>query len=359
MTRRRAAFLATAILGAALLSLGCGAFGYRAAAGEHHRDALRLLGQERIAPALAQADQAVACSPADPLVLLTRADVLRQAGRPDEARRDLERARRLQPDLPVVVLVNAMERASRGNVEEALALLEEALARGVASEDIRWLTGLLRLRLGRHEAAEAAFLTLIERAEVAQSSFGVAARLGLALARSPAAPDAAAEDFAAAARGDLQICLAAMQELGQDGFEQDLRALAARAAALQPDDLAVGLAHAGLLQMSGCCDEAVAEAERLLALEPDPATEVQLWLVAAAADARSRRFAGAREKTRRALDLDPACLDALFLLHHAVVEGRGGPEDLADLRRRIATARGTLQDAEARRLFDQLERSLP
>lgn len=356
---RRASVLATAALGAALLSSGCGAFGSRVAADDHYRRALGLAQQGKLAPALEAIDQALAGSPSDAGVLLTRADILLLTGRVDEARRDLERARRLQPDQPAVILACAMERASSGDLEDGLAVLEEALARDVVGEEIRWLAGVLRLQLGRHEAAEAGFLALLERAEVTGSTFRVAARLGLALARAPASLDAGAEAFAAAARCDTLACLAVMEDLAREELDQPLCLAAARAAELQPEDLAVGLAFAGLLEIARRCDEAVAEVDRLLALRPERTTEVRLWLVAAAADAQRVRFAGAREKIRHALDLDPACLEGIILLQRAVIEGKGGPEDLADLRRRIAAARETVRGSEELRFLDHLERSLP
>jgi tetratricopeptide (TPR) repeat protein len=114
-----------------------------------------------------------------------------------------------------------------------------------------------------------------------------------------------------------------------------------------PEDLAAGVAHAGVLQLTGSADLAVAEAERVLALDPDRETGIRVRMIAAAADSDQSRFAVARERLREALDLDPKRVDAVIMLAQAVVQGRGTRADFQDLSTRVdAALQGNVEDRE-------------
>ena len=122
--------------------------------------------------------------------------LLSRPGGFEEARVLASRARRLAPDHPSVLDTYAMILAGDGHEEEALALVEAALAKTPDNAEIRLQLAELNLRLGRHEVAMAQVRQVREQLQraarlnplIEQRLSAFAAALGTATpSRGPAA----------------------------------------------------------------------------------------------------------------------------------------------------------------------------
>jgi len=315
--------------------------------------------RRQLEPALAELDQAVALAPDQVLYLLMRAQLLAQADSMEAARKDLHRALELAPDDPNVILPNALEMLDRDAVQEAGDLLGAAVKRDPGQEELLWWRGLTLLKLEQPESAREVFSRLLTHSELTGSPLQVQGRIGLALSEPPDQVERATAAWTLAASADPLLAVDTAGQLLVLGFEQPIRALAKRAAEGEPDHLDLGYVQAEILRQTGFSDQAVAEVERLLLLEPGPRRAIELHLTAASADGDRMRFGAARERLRTALDLDPGALNALSLLAQAVVTGRGNADDFEDLMTRIEAARERLEaSVRAQAMLDQLEQQV-
>src|SRR5689334_6669399 len=90
-----------------------------------------------------------ACSGADVATRLAEARHLREAGRPDEAARALERLAARAPEDPAVLYEQALALHASGRDEDALKPITAALAKTPASLDAKVLHGTILGALGR------------------------------------------------------------------------------------------------------------------------------------------------------------------------------------------------------------------
>ncbi len=337
-------------VGVALLFTGCGAVSHMVNAQTEARAALQHLSADRYDEALRHADRAVAAAPEIPDLWVVRAQILSALDRHDDAERDLHRAATLAPDHPGVALQRALALDAEGNQAEAREIVSRAKARNPQALDLAWVDARWATEARAYDEAEQAYSRLIERADRDRHEYRVGARVGRALVRGRTSTDDGVEDYLTAVRLDLETAMIAATSFTESDLAEVLVDVADAASRAAPEDLAVGVAHAGVLQMSREFDRAVAEAERVLALEPDAKTAIRVRLIAAAADAACMRFASARRRLREALDLDPHRADAVIMLAEAVFQGRGSRADYEDLTARIdSVLTGDLSERE--RLF--------
>ena len=141
------------------------------------RRAVLLSAARDHAAARAEADRVVAAEPRSAGARLLRARVLRRAGRPEEALRDVEEGLRLEPESPDLAELRGSIRSEAGDPAGGLADLAVAAARGSATargpEMARALSAL-----GRHAAAAEIWSQLVD-----SDPDDPRARLGLALSR--------------------------------------------------------------------------------------------------------------------------------------------------------------------------------
>ncbi|MFH0943751.1 MAG: tetratricopeptide repeat protein [Planctomycetota bacterium] len=338
--------------------MGCGLQSHRAEADKHARLAEQQYSRQNLDKALEHVERAVALDPGQASYLVMRAQMLGEKGELDQARRDFERALTLEPDHPGTIIPNAVEKMATGQNEEARDLLERSSRRNPGQEELLWFLGLSELRLEEQQTAEATFSRLLDHAERSGSSHQVHGRVGRALA-SPSGSDQAVSDWTYASSASADMTLETALQLVGLGLGNRVRSVAAEAAKAHPENVDLGFVHATILQRTSFSDQAVAEAERVLALEPGNRRAIDLHMTAAAADGDRMRFAAARERLRVALDLEPTALPALVMLAEAVVTGRGTPDDLEDLLTRIENARKELASSpRAMFILDQIEQQL-
>lgn len=339
--------------------MGCGLQSHMAEAQEHAQLAERQYARQNLDLALAEVDRALALDPDQASFLVMRAQILGEKGEPEKARRDLERALTLEPDHPGTIIPNAVEKMAGGKNEEARDLLAQASRRNPGQEELLWFLGLSELRLEQTDAADATFSRLLDHAERSGSSHQIHARVGRAIASGSSEPERATSDWNLASSSSPDLTLETSFQLIQLGLESPVRVAAAGAAEAEPASIDVGFVHAAILQRTGFSDQAVAEVDRVLALEPGSRRMIDLQMTAAAADADRMRFAAARERLRAALDLEPTALSALVMLAEAVVTGRGSADDLEDLLNRIDSSKQQLASSpRAMYILDQIEQQL-
>lgn len=290
--------------------------------------------------------------------LIMRAQMLSEAGRGEDATRDLRRALEIEPDHPGVVIPNALEMEENGRSEASLALLRSALARQPGQEELLWYTSLVELRQERIDSAIQTLTRLEEHSLLSGSGFQVRSAVALSAARTGTDSAQGSADLFRAIGRSLPMTLDACAMLMRFGFEKPLRTAAALCAEQHQGELEVGFLNASLLQSTGFSDQAIAEVERLLLMEPGRSLATDLQLVAAAAEGDRMRFAGARERLREVLDADPTSIEALAMLVEAVLGGRGTQEDREDLARRITVAREKARTPRTLAMLEQLEAAL-
>ena len=286
--------------------------------------ALHLLGfilatTGRVEEGLVLLGRSLELAPRNASFLDNRAQVLLQASRPADARRDLEAAVRLDPaalpawlHLAQVLRRLEMREASRAAIGKALALDPGHVA-------ARYHEGLLNLEAGDNAAAEASFRRVLQgepRNVAALNNLGV-------VLRETGRRDEALVQFQRAAATDPANAFA-LNNLGlalhQRGELRDAQRLFKRAVELKPGFAQALLNWGNLLRDQGELEAASQRYAQALATEP-PLAEA---LSAAASVALERtRLEEARSLYARALEVRPGFADPRFGLGQiALREGR-------------------------------------
>lgn len=247
----------------------------------------------------------------------------------DFARGDSEAAIRLaravvaeRPDMPLGHSLLAQALLASGHEQEALAVMEEARRRGLASED------LLR-------------------------------QLGLALANAGRTDEAIAVLRPLAARASPQSLSALAGALSRAGKQEEAAATARRLLALSPDSVR-GHDLLGLIDIRrGRLEEARAELQR--AVQADPRLAVA-WNDLGVALYQLHQLAPAFQAWQRAIDLQPKLWDTLWNLGTKAAEQGLTQQARAALERFVAGAprqRYAAEVKQARQFLSALSRAAP
>ena len=239
-----------------------------------------------------------ACSGADVATRLAEARHLREAGRPDEAARALERLAARAPDDPAVLYEQALALHASGRDEDALKPITAALAKTPASLDAKVLHGTILGALGREEEG------LAELRQVAQADprrGGVHRAMALILAR--------------AGRHGPAV----------NQFEKEL--------AQNPDDVDT-LTDLGVFYFQTAQPDQAADRLRRAASLPNASARAHRWYGEVLI--RSRRIPEGLEEQRKALAIAPDDID-LLVTHARALQAYGHPQEAKQL---IAAAIG-------------------
>lgn len=365
----RSSIAPIALFGAALLTTGCGAFGYSVASMQQRMEADRAAARGDLAAAARSNDAALAYDSRSAGAWVQRVRIANELGQRDAIERDLERAARLDPDDPEVAAHRAAIARDRGDLAGAAAIVERALRHRPDAEELYWIAGVIDLSLDRCESAAARFAAIGERADARAMPAAALPRVYAAIGRGVALScggsdaestnsEAAIASFVKGAQGDWYVALRAASDLIESGQEARLRALSARSAERHPESIFTGMVNAKVQELGGFADAAAAEADRLLLLAPTDEQRVWILIVGAEAELARGSAGNAMARAREALDVQPAMLPALQLLSQAVAANGAREADLAELRDRVGRAADATSDPEQLALLAELARRL-
>lgn len=296
-------------------------------------------------------------------LLLMKADILDRVGRTDEAWESLERAHAFDPLRTEVVSARVRREMDAGDIEAAIAILDEALARNPVNFTFRLQVAILLLGNGQFDRSETEFAQAADLASAMASVDQTVppptpAWLGLAVIRGRSDPAAGLDDFLRAVEGGDSAVVSMLDELGSSGHASTLMQLARLGSKERPDDPNVGRIHAIMLLATGDARACEIEVERLLTLDPAPEGESRLELLMIGA--KSAQVAGDPAKIfqwfRRALDEDETRLELLEALAVLTLQSGAAPADMADLKDRIGRATLAIEDPAKIELLEQLAR---
>lgn len=316
------------------LCIGCGAFGSLREHQEQLAAARDEIQANRLEIAATHLERAIAANPQDARGHLLLADVRRRLNDKDAFDRCVRRALLVDPRSPDAVLANAGLLAESGDLNAALGLLDDAVARHPNRPELHWGRSILLLRGDDAHALLESCLQLVEYADAhKEGDLRIGGLLLVAIARQridPIDPEAL-DDFCDAARVEPDIAIGASEELAGAGADEDLTALARRCASQEAPVPEAALVAAYVFLRGGDANRAIALVDLVLS---------------------RLRAEGAMASSRIALDLDVLAARAhLELEQGGAAAARLGAQararpDLAGLWRMYADAAFASRSAE-------------